>query len=569
MKKTIAIFFFIGLILNSPALHAAQNKTAHLFLSDPILKQNPNPRVPLAAILNFSVIENAQVSIQITADYDSWTQELTAEKKKKLSVPIVGLRANTDYKVVIRLKNLSGRKTEQSKILTYTTPSLPSDSREWPSIETIVKKTDRLEPGITILSLRRRTPGRGFMMTPAERKFTEEWGMLIGLDQEGEVVWYYKSPVRIGGIEQLSNGNILFHRSDFSTVEIDALGNTVRKFYPEKSPFKHDDSALPIKGIQTLHHQPHETSRKTFLAFSANEKVIENYYTSQIDINAPRKTQKVMGDTVIEFDSDGNILWEWDTFENLDPFRVGYDFTDPYWWVRGFPNALDWTHGNGVGEDVSDDSVVLYLKHQDAAIKVDRKSKEIKWIFGEPTDWPEYLQDKLLKKDGDFKWPYHAHNPRVTFEGTIMMYENGQWGARPFTGKEPVKPNDAFSRAAEYKIDMENMTVKEIWTSAKQKSEDTCHAPGMGDAHLLPKTKNVLVFDPVCIDQTLPLTYRQKDFSKRHVSEVNHYARIREYSRTMPAEIFWEILLRDTEKVLNWQVYGGFKTTRLGERNFK
>ena len=389
--------------------------------------------------------------------------------------------------------------------------------------------------------------------------------MLLGLDEEGEVVWYYQSEVRIGGVEPLSNGNILFHLADFSTVEIDPLGNEVSRYYAENRPFGKDRGGIPIKGIATLHHQPHETTRGTFLSFSANPRTIENYYTDQFDKNAPRATKQVIGDTVIEFDRNGEIVWEWNAFDYLDVFRVGYDFPDPYWWVRGFPGSMDWTHGNGVTEDPRDDSVIFYLKHQDAAIKVDRKTKEIKWIFGEPTDWPEHLQSKLLRKTGDFKWPYHAHNPRLTEKGTLILYENGQWGARPFTGQQPLKPNEAFSRGAEYEIDETNMTVREIWTSAEKKSPDTCHAPGMGDARRMSLTGNILVVDPVCIDESEPLTYTQKDFSKRHVSEVNHKARIREYTHEKKPKVLWEVMIGDPLEVLNWQVYGGFRTRSMYE----
>ena len=61
--------------------------------------------------------------------------------------------------------------------------------------------------------------------------------MLLALDARGDVIWYYNSDFRTAGIARLSNGNILMHRTDFSTVEIDLLGNVVRQFYAEERPY--------------------------------------------------------------------------------------------------------------------------------------------------------------------------------------------------------------------------------------------------------------------------------------------------------------------------------------------
>ena len=109
--------------------------------------------------------------------------------------------------------------------------------------------------------------------------------MLLALDARGDVIWYYNSDFRTAGIARLSNGNILMHRTDFSTVEIDLLGNVVRQFYAEERPFPPpgNPDAIPILGQQTLHHQPHEMPNGDFLAFSANGYLIEDYYSSDSD----------------------------------------------------------------------------------------------------------------------------------------------------------------------------------------------------------------------------------------------------------------------------------------------
>lgn len=529
------------------------------------LSQNDNPRVPMAAILEGVSSDIDRVLIEAEARKHTFSLSLTPLDRRGSVYPVIGFRANRHYKMSVSL--FKGDKlVSEVRGLSFSSPPLPLDSREWPSIDYSETSIAAEERGYVFASIRRNSMARPFRMTKAQRRFTEEWGLIVAFDGDGEVVWYYQSPVRTAGIDRLSNGNIFFHTAYFQSIEIDLLGNQIREYQPELNPrttVSQDDAVL-INGIQTLHHQPHQLPNGNFLAFSSNEKVIENYYTSEYDRAAPRKTQRVNGDTIIEFTPEGEIVWEWDAFEHLPIFRIGYHLTDPYWWVRGFMGNLDWTHGNGISYDKADDAVIIYLKHQDAAFKISRKTSEILWIFGDNTDWPDHLKPKLLKRKGDFRWPYHAHNPRLTPSGTYVLYENGQFGTRPFSGKTPTTPNEAFSRAVEYRIDEESMTVEEVWATHDRKSEDTCYAPGMGDVHILPHSGNALVFDPVCFDQdTYELTENQRDFSKRHNSELNHSARIREYQRTSPARVVREWRLSDKYNVSQWQIYGGFFNTSL------
>lgn len=546
-------------------VRAAEPTDAPVIQGRPEVTGNPNPRVPLAAIIRFDVDRPVRTTVTVSDGERRWQVVFPLTTDPGKGLPILGLRPGMRHDFDLVLEDQAGKRAQHRMTQSFITPSLALDSREWPTLRVVTSRSELMEPGFTLLSVRRRTFGRGFRLAESERRFTEDWGLILGLDGHGEVVWFYRSNDRIAGVDRLRNGNLLFHLEDFKTREIDMLGNTVREFYAERRPWGKAPGAIPIRGIQTLHHQPHEMPNGDFLAFAANAREIENYYTSETDPAAPRKTQKVIGDTVIQFDKDGRIVWSWNAFDHLDVFRIGYDLTDPYWYPRGFPGHLDWTHGNGIDYDSRDDSVVFYLKHQDAVFKVDRATGNIRWIFGDPSGWPEHLQDRVLKPVGDLRWPYHAHNPRLSNAGTLVMYDNGHWGARPFTGQRPLSPNEAFSRGVEFEIDEKKMTVREVWSSHRAKSSDSCHSNGMGDAHRLPKTGNILVIDPVCWDQdSEPLTYSQRDFSRRHTSELYHSPRIREYRRhPRGTDIVWEVRLVDPYETINWQVYGGLRVPSL------
>ena len=400
-------------------------------------------------------------------------------------------------------------------------------------------------------------------MTPKQLKFSMGWGMLVALDSAGEVVWYYESDSRTAGIDRLANGNIVMHRADFSTVEIDLLGNIISQYYAENRPKgpPENPNAIPIKGQQTLHHQPHQLPDGNFLAFSANGYMIENYPTSELDPNAPRKDQMVMADTIVIFDPDGKQLWSWDTIDYLDPFRIGYDTFWSYWWTRGFDQHVDWTHGNGLSYNHADDSILISLRNQLAILKVDRATKELKWILGRHENWPENLQDKLLNPIGDdFLWFGYQHNPRYTPDGTVILFDNRANGARiPFEPRPPWEDN--FSRAVEYEIDEENMTVRQVWSTGDSQGDDPCFTNAMSEAWKLPATGNRLVIHAYCLPLIAGLTEDIMDPTKRAGDDLPFAGGpVLEFAGD---EIVFEARVQDPDDLIQWEVYGGFRTPGL------
>jgi hypothetical protein len=268
-----------------------------------------------------------------------------------------------------------------------------------------------------------------------------------------------------------------------------------------------------------------------------------------------------MGDRVVEYTRQGEIVWSWDAFDHLDPYRIGYTALDPYWHVRGFPNHRDWTHGNGLAYDERADAIIMSFRLQDALVAADRATGAVRWILGEPTDWRADLQARLLRPLGDLRWPYHGHNPRLTHAGTVMLFDNGIFQARPF--RPPLPPDQTFSRAVEFEIDEPAMTVRQVWASAHALDEDSINSWAMGDAHRLPQTDNVLVIYAICVPRRPNLAYDEWQTEKPSVAEFPFGARIREYTRTTPPETLFDLEVADPNDVIQWEVYGGLRVPSL------
>jgi hypothetical protein len=540
------------------------------FLTGPAkLERNPNPSAPLAAVLHFESRGESAARVDLSDGVRRWSLHFPVAAAGARALPIVGLRADTAHRAQLVLLDARSRELARSDWIDYRTPSLPFADYGFPPLEVSKADVQAMEPGYTLVSVRRAAVGRSPWRTDRQFRFGRNWGCVAILDPQGQVVWYYVGTSRNAGVKQLPNGNILIHRADATLTEIDLLGNVVRQWYPQNRPTTPGPNvaraalipgAIAIEGLEALHHQPFQMPNGNYLSFGAYSRRIPDYYTSETDESAPRREQLVVGDRVVEFEPNGRIVWSWDSFEHLDPMRIGYELTASYWQTRGFPGGLDWTHGNGVSYDPKRNLVLASFRHQDASIAIDRRTGKIRWILGEPTDWGK-LSSRLLKPIGDLRWPYHSHNPRFTKAGTVIMFDNGTWGARPF--RKPLDPTQHFSRAVEYEIDEQQMTVRQVWSSADAPGPDTCSAIAMGDAWRLPTTDNILVIYPMCLRNRPGMSWNDNSGLPSPEDQAPNASRIREYRRTSAREIVFEVTVRDPNDLVQWELYGGQRIESL------
>ncbi len=503
---------------------AACSVASPIFKQAPVIEANPNPRVPLAALLRFAADRPVTTRIEVSDGDRSWTVRHDAAADPSQGLALLGFRPGRAHEVFITVTDGKGASATYPQRLTFRPAPLPSDRFERPPFKVTIAKSNECEPGVTLMTVRR--TGRD------ATKYT----LLLGMDPAGRVVWTYRSPDRISDVEPLRNGNILYMTTDFRVIEIDMLGNVVQAWYPARRP------QGPAEGIAVdalaFHHEIDELPSGNLLALSASKRRIDNYYTSERDPNAPRKTQDVMGDEIVEFQRDGKVVWRWNAFDHLDPFRIGYETFTQYWPRRGFPETRDWTHGNGLYYNARDDSILVSLRFQEAIVKIDRATGEIKWILGEPSGWRDDLKAKLLEPRGNWRWFYHQHTPSLIGDDMLLLFDNGNYGARPF---EPPLPREKiYSRAVIYQLNETERTVRQTWCSDTA-GEDAVQTFAMGEAISLPQTGNVLVTYGL---SSLPGTSRRG-------------TRTRQYTRTTPPRVVWEVVISDESgQPPTWMTYG-------------
>jgi hypothetical protein len=543
----IALAFFAQPVLAQPVFDQA-----------PEVKANPNPRAPLAAVLTFKASGPVTTAVSIDDGLAQRTLNFGPHLDPAKGLPIVDLAAGRQFNVTVQISDKSGT-TTSSKVLSFRTPALPAPGLEWPTLTTTLADGGVLEQGLRFISVRRRAPGRQSFQTKSQQEFARGWGLILALDAKGDVRWYYISQRRVAGIKPSPDGTLLFTTEDQRVVKIDMLGNIIRQWYPEKRRLGPAAGATEITGLQTLHHEPSITPWGTYISMSAHGREILDYPSSVTDPQAPRKPTMVMGDKIVEFNADGKVVWEWDAFDHLDPYLLHYHTFQPYWAVRGYPGYADWTHGNGITFDAERDLVIASFKHLDALVAIDRKTKDIRWIFGDPKGWPEKYQSRILKPIGLTRYPWSQHHPHVTPQGTIVYYDNGMFQARPFDGREIVPFHRSYSRAVEIKVDPKAMTVTELWTSEKEQKPDSCVHWAMGDAQRMPATSNMMVIRSFCPPITDKLNDQDEyDLTRRFVDDVPYAGRVEEFSRTAPAKLLSQTRFDDPNEILQWQLYGGF-----------
>lgn len=448
----------IGAIAATLILNAAVSASAINIVSNPSFSQASN--APLAGVLHVDTDVASRLSVSVNDGLGTWHHDFLDYATNHSEV-VLGFKPDRTNEIQVTVYDKNHNSYTASGTLTNITAPLPANF----PVHTVLKSDpSKMEPGYTLFIVQ-----RGFWQNT----------FVTIVDNTGEVVWYMPSPSKYDlDVRQLPNGDLFFPEqapevNDF--IEVNMLGETVWTLTPPPD--------YPVNA-----HDGVPTDHGTILYLSDTSRQVDNFPGSTTDPNAPLKTVTINDNPIVEIDAtDGSLLNAWSPMQLLDRTRINYSC-----FLHDNSFGVDSEHANAVLEDPRDDSIVASLRNQDAVFKFSRSTGQLKWILGPHDNWGSGWQPYLLTPVGTpFEWNYSQHAPQITPQGTLLVFDDGNFRAEPY--EKPMADADNYSRGVEFSIDEKNMTVSQVWDSSLATDVDRLFTPILGNTRQLPQTGNILV----------------------------------------------------------------------------
>ncbi|MFC7082259.1 aryl-sulfate sulfotransferase [Halorussus caseinilyticus] len=218
-------------------------------------------------------------------------------------------------------------------------------------------------------------------------------GKLLELNEDNEVVWKFDPPKsRVFDAEQLENGNFLVA--------------VTTKLSPEKCP----DDQLVVASDQCIEARVVELDYETkevVWEYSWYDEYITHHEVHDVDRLENGNTAIVdMGnDRAFVVNESGAITWEWQAENHL---AQGTEFHEKYGGPADPGGETDWTHMNDI-DKLENGNFQLSVRNFDVVIEVDRETKDIVNVVGEP---------------GNHEVLDHQHNPYRLRNGTVLVADS-------------------------------------------------------------------------------------------------------------------------------------------------
>lgn len=387
----------------------AELRNGNYTFDNPLVKLNPYFVNPYAAVVLFNTPEEVAVTVRVLGKEKEGTMEHTFPRAKEHVLPVLGLYGG--YANTVEIELYRGAK------------------------HTLTIETEPVGDAVPKLVKMDTTAGylrdQLIFISPALDDFATAY------DYKGDVRWHLNIPC-VFDLKRVRNGNILIGTDRLLKIpyymsglyEMTMAGKIVKE-YRIPGGYHHDQFEMPDGNLLVL--------------------------TEDL-------TSETVEDMLVLIDREtGDIIKTWDYKNFLDPKKVAHS---------GSWTEEDWFHNNAVWYDEKTNSLTLSGRHIDSMCNIDFETGELNWIIGDPEMWPEEYQKYFFKPvgDGEFDWQYEQHANVITPNGDVMCFDNGH-----FRSKVPEKRilnKDNFSRGVRYKINTEDMTIKQVWQYGKERGQE-------------------------------------------------------------------------------------------------
>lgn len=339
-------------------------------------------------------------------------------------MPVAGMRASTTYHMRARVVTSNGTTLVDSDH-TFTTGTLPQVS--FPAV-TVMPSGLAKSGGVDLIS------GVGPNVSA------------VVLDTDGSIIWYYYDASAPSGtyafpIRQLDDGNFLVNLSTSDVREVDLEGRIVREITLAQL-----NAALAAAGYSlqalSIHHDLLRLSNGHWILLVNENRDFQ-------DLPGYPGTTTVLGDALIDLDTNNQPVWVWRAFDHLDVNRHPFAFPD-------------WTHSNGIVYK-PEGSLLLSIRHQSWIIKIDYANGagggDVLWRLGPGGDF-------TLSSSDPAQWFYNQHYPLLLQDQgsslRIAMFDNGD--SRPdSSGQGCVEYVTCYSRAVMMDLNESALTAQIAW----------------------------------------------------------------------------------------------------------
>jgi len=363
-----------------------------------------NPQVAV-----YSLVAPQDTSVQIsfgpTTSYGltTWAQP-APPAGGNVSIFVAGMRANATYHMQATVLSPNGTQVLDSDHVFTTGSSLPSSAT--PPAPYSVSTPSGLPP----------QPGAELIA------FTGAQPTAVAADLQGSIIWSYTHEGQNGEFTQpirlLPNGDVLMVVGPNSSLpappgfldvarEINLAGTTIREI--SVATLNTRLAAANFNLVVTyMHHDIVALPNGHWL-------VIVNSTKQFTDLPDFPGTTPVLGDGIVDLDTNLQPVWIWNSFDHLDVNRHPYLFPD-------------WTHANAIVYSPDDGNLLFSLRHQNWLLKIDYKdgkgTGDIIWRLGQGGDF------KLQGGTDPTDWFYAQHAPSFTSPNTtgvfsLVLFDNG------------------------------------------------------------------------------------------------------------------------------------------------
>jgi len=223
----------------------------------------------------------------------------------------------------------------------------------------------------------------------------------LAIDKYGSIIWFSDkdnfNSSKITVTQFLDNGNM--------------MGFSNGKGYE----FNLDSEIIfETPSVYSIHHYISKSDEGTYFFIDAD---IE-YHDCPVECSDEFSIFPIpwQGDRFIEIDSNGEIIWEWNTFENISLSEYNPYYAEIY----NGTNDFDWTHSNSVLYDPLSQSVYVSLRNLSRITSIDYSTGEVNWNLGES----DFMENPSFQNELDFS---QQHSAQLTPSGNLIFFDNARY----------------------------------------------------------------------------------------------------------------------------------------------